>query len=1253
MAGIPTSDWSRLNDAADRFERAWKTGPRPRIEDYLAGAEPGLRAALLEELLRVERELRREDGEDPGIAEYSLRFAQDARVIRDVFGPGPDRSDATGPRPEPADTAALTPDGRSEPAPGTHVRYFGDYEIQAELGRGAMGVVYSARQISLNRPVALKMIRSAALASEDELRRFQNEAEAVAQLDHPHIVPIYEVGEHDGQRYFSMKLIAGPSLQESLSSFAADPKAAARLMVTVAGAVHHAHQRGILHRDLKPSNILLDDRGEPHVTDFGLAKRIQSDVELTESGAILGTPAYMSPEQAAGRRGAITTATDVYGLGAILYALLTGKAPFRGQSFIETLDAVRNLPPEPITKQNPKIPRDLELICLKCMEKDPAGRYPTAGALVADLERFAAGEPVSVRAAGAVERLAKWTRRKPILAAAYALGLLALLFGGLGGVAVWQWRAASAAREALAWVEYGRTMELAYQEWREDNVPSAVALLESTRPDLRGWEWRYVHRLCHSNLLTLKGHTGAVTSASFSRDGSRIITTSSDQTAKVWDARTGHELATLHGLTSDRDSVSISPGGLFVITANRHGPGWPRARMWDARTGAEVPWFNRLTYPANSAAFSPDGARVVATCDDNTARVWDAQTGAEVLRLEGKITGVLAASFSPDGSRIVTGSRDGTAKVWDARTGAEIVTLEGHSRFVHSAWFSPDGARVVIAGYGGTQVWDARTGAEVVLRGPTFGAPLMSFSPDGSRIVTAGNNTARVYDARTGAEVLTLRGHTGGVNWARFSPDGSRIVAAGLGWTRLWDARTGAQIAALKGGAGRPESASFSPDGSWAVTLDHGMARVWDSKTGAEVFKLKGHAAGVSAASFSPDGSRIVTASADHTARVWDAKADAETATIKGRLGIGVGIAPFSPDGSRIVTANEDNIAQVWDARTGIAVLTLRGHNRFVRSASFSPDGSRILTVSDDNTAQVWDARTGAEVLILRGHTRGDWWAWFSPDGARIVATCPFGTQLWDARTGAEIVAFEEGLGRGGSAAFSPDGSRVVIISGNAASVRDARTGAEIVTLNGHAYGIEVTWFSPDGMRILTRGRDGTAKVWDARTGIAVLSFDGRNDSVAWFSSDQWPIISSSRDGTAKVWDVGTGAGVLTLKGHTRGVGAAWFSPDRSRILTAGADETVRVWDARTGIAVLTLRGYTGHVGSAAFSPDASRIVIAAGNDSTATVWDARTGAEVFRLRGHTGAVRWARFSPDGSRIVTADADETVKVWDATPISRE
>jgi eukaryotic-like serine/threonine-protein kinase len=334
-----------------------------------------------------------------------------------------------------ANSPTQTADGHAPSrvlARGTAVRYFGDYEIQNELGRGGMGVVYKARQVSLNRPVALKMIKAGVLADDSDLRRFQNEAEAVARLDHAGIVPVYEVGEHQGQCYFSMKLVEGGNVAEQLSSFKDNPRAAAILLAETAEAVQHAHMRGILHRDLKPANILVDPEGHPHVTDFGLAKRVEEDVEMTASGAILGTPAYMSPEQAAGRRGTITTATDVHGLGAILYALLTAKAPFGGDNLADTLQAVKDRPPESPRSLNANVPRDLETICLKCLAKDPQRRYSSAQALADDLRCWLDSRPITARRVGSAERACLWCKRRPAVAALAAAVMLALVAGTTG-----------------------------------------------------------------------------------------------------------------------------------------------------------------------------------------------------------------------------------------------------------------------------------------------------------------------------------------------------------------------------------------------------------------------------------------------------------------------------------------------------------------------------------------------------------------------------------------------------------------------------------------------------------------------------------------------------------------------------------------------------------------------------------------------------------------------------------------------------
>jgi tetratricopeptide (TPR) repeat protein/tRNA A-37 threonylcarbamoyl transferase component Bud32 len=369
--------------------------------------------------------------------------ATEAHIAGPVPSTAPVLHDATDEGTPDPDLTTRTADGHG-PMPGlprgTTVRYFGDYEILEELGRGGMGVVYKARQVSLNRLVALKMIKAGVLADDAELRRFQNEAEAVARLDHAGIVPVYEVGEHDGQKYFSMKLVEGGNLADKLDWFVANPRGAATLLARAAEAVHHAHMRGFLHRDLKPANILIDPEDRPHVTDFGLARRVEADGEMTASGAILGTPAYMSPEQASGRRGAITTATDVYGLGAMLYALLTGKAPFGGESLVDTLQAVKELPPESPRSLNAGVPRDLETICLKCLAKDPRRRYASAHALADDLHAWLDSRPIAARRVGPTERAWLWCKRRPAVAALAASVLLAVV-GGTSGIVVVQARA--------------------------------------------------------------------------------------------------------------------------------------------------------------------------------------------------------------------------------------------------------------------------------------------------------------------------------------------------------------------------------------------------------------------------------------------------------------------------------------------------------------------------------------------------------------------------------------------------------------------------------------------------------------------------------------------------------------------------------------------------------------------------------------------------------------------------------------------
>jgi WD40 repeat protein len=1188
----------------------------------------------------------------------------------------------------------------------------GRYTLVDILGEGGMGTVYRANQTQpVKRQVALKLIRIG-MDSRAVLARFDAERQALALMDHPSIARVYDGGTTAaGQPFFVMELVDGVPITDYCDRHRLPVQPRLELFVAVCQAVQHAHQKGIIHRDLKPGNVLItevDGRPTPKVIDFGVARATEqklTDLSLVETGAIVGTPAYMSPEQANPSSRDIDTRTDVYALGVILYELLAGSPPidakqFRRDAFLEMLRIVREIdPPRPSTKVStsdslPSIAAsrgiepsqlkrllrgDLDWIVMKALEKDRARRYETANGFAADVLRHLAHEPVLAAPPSRAYRVHKFVRKHRGAVVAACLVVLALM-AGIAGTTLGLFRAENRrveaeqarAREAqrveerdvalghakdATRVADDRADKLKYQlgisdfllasaAYESRDVVLAAERLDNVPAKQRGWEWHYLKRLTRGGLFTLYGHTRSVNSASFSPDGTRIITASSDRTAKVWDTRTGSPLLELKGHTEWVESASFSPDGSRVVTAS----GDRTAKVWDARTGSPLLELKGHTDTVMSAVFSPDGTRIVTASSDRTAKVCDARTGSELLELKGDTAQLESAAFSPDGTRIVTASLDGT-RVWDARTGTPLLELRGQTAAASSASFSPDGTRIITASGDQTaMVWDARTGTPLLeLKGHTSPLTRAAFSPDGTRIVTASwDQTAKVWDARTGTLLLELKGHTNTVNSATFSPDGARIVSASRDLTaKVWDARAGTSLLELKGHRDTVYSAAFSPDGSRIVTTSfHEPAKVWDARTGAPLLELKGHTAWVHSAAFSPDGTRIVTASGDRTAKVWDARTGSLRRELRGHTAW-VQSAAFSPDGSRIVTASGDLTAKVWDAHAGTSLLELKGHTSGVASAAFSPDGAHIVTGSWDGL-KVWDARTGSPLLGFKGDTRAVTSATFSPDGAHIVTGSWDGLKVRDARTGSPLFGLKGHAGAVTSATFSPDGARIVSASRDmTAKVWDARTGTPLLELRGHRAAVSSAAFSSDGTRIITASGDLTSRVWEARKGAPVLELKQHSDWVhdAVFSPDVSRIVTASSDGTAKVWEVRTGVVLLELKGHTGAVTSAAFSSDGARIVTASSDRTARVWDARTGTLLLELKGHTNTVNSATFSPDGARIVTAS-SDQKAKVWDARTGALLLDVKGHTGAVTSAAFSPDGSRIVTASSDRTAKVWD-------
>jgi WD40 repeat protein len=582
------------------------------------------------------------------------------------------------------------------------------------------------------------------------------------------------------------------------------------------------------------------------------------------------------------------------------------------------------------------------------------------------------------------------------------------------------------------------------------------------------------------------------------------------------------ELFLLKGHTDFVRGLAVTPDGTRIVTGSDDNT----ARVWDASTGAEKLRLDGHTRPVSVVAVTPDGAGIVTGSDDNTARVWDASTGAEKLRLDGHTGPVRGVAVTPDGAHIVTGSEDTTVRVWNAGTGAEQRQLKGHTDYVRGVAVTPDGARIVTGSDDKTaRVWDVSTGAELIrLAAHTGPVRSVAVTPDGARIVTGSDdNTARVWDANTGAELFQMKGHSGPVLSVAVMPDGARIVTGSTDISvRVWDARTGAELFLLKGHYRPVRGVAVTPDGARIVTgSEDNSARVWDASPNAELLQIKGHTRSLRSVAVTPDGARIVTGSEDTTARVWDAKIGAELLQLKGHTRTVRGVA-LTPDGARIVTGSDDKTARVWDASTGAEKLRLDGHTGPVRGVAVTPDGGRIITGSDDKTVRVWDASTGAEKLQLNGHTGPVWSVAVTPDGARIVTGSTDTTaRVWDAGTGAELSVLKGHSRPVRSVAVTPDGARIVTGSeDNTARVWDVGTGAELLQLKGHTRPVSGVAVTPNGTRIVTASDDISARVWHARTGVELFQLKGHTRPVRGIAltPDGARVVTGSDDMSARVW---------------------------------------------------------------------------------------------------------------------------------------
>ena len=984
-------------------------------------------------------------------------------------------------------------------AGGERVGYLGDYELIREIGRGGMGVIYEARQASLDRVLALKLIAGGGADPEGDLRRFRREAEAIAQLDHPNIVCVHEIGWHRGRAYISMELVDGGSLAEHAGRLRDDPRASARLLADVAGAVDHAHRRGVLHRDLKPANILLGRDGVPHVADFGLARRDGPADDPTLTGSILGTPAYMAPEQAGGGRDAVTTACDVYGLGAILYELLAGRPPFRGGSALEILRQVRECEPERPRALNPKAPADLETICLRCLEKDPARRYGSAGAVADDLRRWLAGEPIAARRTSAIGRVAKWARRQP---AAASLLAACLALAATAGVAAWGLHSAGRLRAEVALRDraseqaeadgYAGRIAAAERAWAANDVAGAVRLLGSAPARLRGWDWHHLDRLCHAELHTIRGHDGFACSVAFA-PGSGVLNCLDHRGGlTLWNVDAGRAVGHLRGHDGSAYGVAFDRAGTRLAAAGGDGA----VRIWDVASGRLIRTLPGHGEWAAAVAFSPDGAWVASGGADRAVRVWDAATGAEVLALRGHVGAVFGVAFSPDGSRIASAGQDGSVVVWDAGSGREELRLPGHADAARCVAFRPDGARLASGGADRwVRVWDLASGREVrAFRAADARVDGLAYSPDGSTLATGGlDRSVRTWDAGTGRERASYRGHEAPVFSVAFSPDGRRLASSGQDAViKLWDATAPPGTRALRAGQGARWAAGVGFDAGGAVLAarSDGAVLAWDGSAGppARVGDARGRVASFAADRAGKlrgvvDGRgvlRVLTPSGEER-RAFPSTASWPASVAFGpggdRVVAGEGPPLFVTQGIRgkgVPPAAGPRLVRVWDAGSGREVLALAGHDGPVFGVAASGDGRLLASAGGDATVRVWDAATGRELWAFRGHSGPALAVAFAPDGRRLASAGADGmVRGWDASTGRPGFIAPAHSGWALAVAYSPDGMRVA--SGGAdglVKVRDAASGREYFALAGHEGRVQAVGFSPDGTRLASQSED-------------------------------------------------------------------------------------------------------------------------------------------------------------------------------------
>lgn len=1084
------------------------------------------------------------------------------------------------------------------------VRKFGDYELLEEIARGGMGVVYRAWQASADREVAVKMIVAGQLATPETVARFQNEAAAASRLVHPHIVPVYEFGEYETQHYFSMRFIPG---KRNIATWARELPAEQRFpaiaqaMCEVARAVAHAHQQGVLHRDLKPSNVLIDEKDEPQVTDFGLAKLLDADdaLALTLSSAILGSPSYMAPEQADPRGRRITAATDVYGLGAILYELLAGRPPFTGAS---PLIVARQ-----VVEQSPArlfdIPPDLETLCRKCLAKDPQHRYSSAAALADDLDRFSRGQPILAEPESTLSLIAGWSRRHPALsamAAALAISLGAGFFGVL-----WQWRHAEAARQEVA------TANLHLQQ--------ANTQLSRTIDHL---EWRTLDMLLERDYA----RRALAELASRLRSNPRSWQAASYAISLVEQRPFARPVGPAVLFTGPKSPINhVTPDGTrFAYLA---GP--RQIRMLDAASTADC--FPSLETPTDIGYFkiSPDGTLLAAGTVDGKLRFWQLPEGRLVAEANTPITGLLNLNFSADGHTLFCHSREALAA---GRTADFLVGNAPTRTFVPpfplaSVECSADGQRFLGRGEkpGPVYYWGPPgSGENFSLPENAINAALDS---GGRRAAIQTNSLEiQVWDLIERRHVSTISGTSDEplrFNRLAITPDGERVIAGlRIGEARIFSASTG-----LPTGKAMPflyETTAVTLDRTGTVIATGARdfcARLWNAATGEPLGEPIPHSGPVRTVDLSADARHVLTAS--------DVGADGTYAL------------------------------QLWHQAAPVRPATYEHEGRDFDGTRLSPDGRYLVFASElpKPMFSVVELSTGRRLFDRVVGPAQFYTTEFSPDSRAVYLATNRGTVFGYSLPGAKPLWPQLQLPAGNQpSTLSPDG-RWLAVGGTDGVLRfiDTSTG-QVGRECVHGALIKCISFTKDNHRVTCGGEDGLATVWDTESGNEITKLQGHGGVIVsiQFSPDGTRILTASYDFTARLWDAATGQPLGRPMPHNGELSQAEFSPDGRRVATAARDGTARIWDGHTGAPLTDPISRPATVNTVRFHPDGRRLLT---HDFTGfRLWDVETGEAVTLqypspLAGGLGLDHPAgrgQFSSDGKAVVFGHSQWQASIW---PIS--